>query len=137
MKSLAGLPSLRVRRKALIVYGLVLTLATHWPSLAIQGPISRPDLYAHFIAFSLLMVFVIGAELFGPLLSKHNLLISFVLGIVWAGVDELTQGIPVLHRHVTFEDFLANLGGLVLGVLIWVLGRRLTRIWGNQARNGR
>ncbi len=108
-------------RAALAVYLLVLATATHWPKLQIDAPIQRPDLILHFGAFCVLTVLCLFAQLGGPLKSAPNLVIGAGLSAAYATIDELTQGFPALHRHVNVSDWLANLGGVAIGVGVVLL----------------
>lgn len=104
------------------VYALILATLTHWPKLQVQGPVPRTDLFAHVGAFSIWGALCIGAGLFGPALSGRNIAWCTLVGVIYAGVDELTQMIPGIHRHAVLSDWLANVGGILLascGALAW------------------
>lgn len=110
-------------RGTFVAYLVALTIGTHWPKLQIEGPVERPDLWIHFAAYGGLCVLGAASAWFGPALSRRNVLATAAITGVWSVVDEVTQGIPVLHRHVSLLDALANLGGVALatGALL-VLG---------------
>lgn len=102
-------------RHALLAYGVVLTTATHWPNLRIEGVvIERPDLLLHASAFGVLTALIIAGRFFGEALSMRNVSLSVLVGLAWAGLDEVTQGLPFLNRYVAWSDFLANVVGVVL-----------------------
>jgi len=117
-------------RSGLLVYLLALATATHWPKLQIDGPVARSDLFVHVGAFGLLTVLCAlsrpagtnrcnGAP--GGLSSPANLTWSAALAGAYATIDELTQGIPALHRTVALSDWLANMAGVALGVAVVAL----------------
>lgn len=103
-----------VRRAVFVIYTLTLLLATHWPQLSIKGPIQRPDLVIHVGAFGLWTLLLILAAFFGRPLARRNILASTAVGAVYAPLDELSQGLPGLHRVVALDDALANLLGVSL-----------------------
>jgi len=103
-------------RVAFGVYALILVTLTHWPKLAIAGPIPRTDLVAHLGAFGLWAMLLAGARWFGSAASPRNLLICGVIGVVYAAVDELTQGFEALGRTVALSDWIANIVGISMGL---------------------
>ena len=47
---------------------------------------------------------------------------------VYAAVSELVQALPALHRDATLGDWVADVAGALLGLLLWgVAGRRRFR----------
>jgi Na+/H+ antiporter NhaD/arsenite permease-like protein len=99
-------------RWAFGVFAVALAIGTHWPALQIEASVSRPDLLIHVAAFGTWAMLLIMAAFFGPRFSTRNVLISAGVAIAYAGVDELTQGIPSLSRTVSMQDFLANVIGI-------------------------
>lgn len=113
-------------RAAFVVFALVLVTLTHWPNLELDiEVIERPDLVAHFGAFGLWTALLIGASFFGPMLSTRNIATAGAVACVYAPLDELTQGIPGVNRHVSALDLLANLSGVVAAVLCAMLVARI------------
>ncbi len=110
-------------RLAFPVYALVLVTATHWPQLTIEGPVPRPDLYIHLAAFGLWTCLLIATELLGPWRSRAAVGKCVVIALVYAAIDEGTQGIPGLGRTVALDDYLANAGGVLLaGIAALIAG---------------
>jgi hypothetical protein len=100
-------------RVAFAIYFPVLLLGTHWPALEVPGP-GRSDLLVHLVAFGLWTALLIGAGLFGPALSWRNVGMAFAVGAAYSAVSEATQALPFIRRHAAFDDFLANLLGVLL-----------------------
>ena len=104
------------------MYAAVLFVATHWPQLRIAGPEIRSDLIIHFGAFGAWTFFLAKTRWPG------NLLRTGLIGIVYAAIDEGLQAIPALGRTCAWDDFAANCGGVVLGVLaVWVANRKTVK----------
>lgn len=112
---------LRTWRTAFVAYAIALFTMTHWPKLVVQGPVPRTDLWAHFAAFSLWTVLLGGS--FGRGLPLWALAL---VGFAYAGVDEGLQAIPALGRVCAWDDFFADCGGVVIGVGVLALWRRVT-----------
>lgn len=113
-------------RASFVVFALVLVTLTHWPNLELDiEVIKRPDLVAHFGAFGLWTLLLISASFFGPVLSTRNITVCTVIGAVYAPLDELTQGLPGVNRHVSAYDLLANLGGVAGAALFMLLIARI------------
>ncbi len=100
-------------RLAFAVYACLLFAGTHWPRLAIDMEIGRPDLVVHFLAFGTWMILFNLTAFFGPTLNKGPILRRTALALVYAAFDESTQLITILHRHAGWADFAANVGGIL------------------------
>ncbi len=113
----------RLVRSAFIVYALVLVTLTHWPSLAIAKPFEiRLDLFIHMGVFAGWTMLLIASAWLGPLGSITTVVRSTITALIYALVDELTQGIPILHRTVDPMDYIANATGIVIiGTICFVL----------------
>lgn len=108
-----SLPWPRLRRAAFWLYLPTLFTATHWPKLTLPGT-GRPDLIVHLFAFGLWTALFIGAGFFGPALSWRNIRVAFLIAPLYAAIDEGLQAIPFVHRTAAFDDWLANLSGILL-----------------------
>ena len=118
--------SQRVRRILFGLYALALVTATHWPALAIQSPVfTRLDLLVHAGAFGLWTLLLGAAGFFGLALSRRNIVTTGLVACLYATVDELSQGIPVLRRTVDPLDLAANGAGIVLAVSALALWARV------------
>ena len=103
------LQAARVRwRVAFCVWLVVLTTATHWPSLAVGDPaFISPDKLIHFVTFGILaFAFWCSGWVDVPWLA-----IRLMLG--WAIFDEVTQAILPLDRPFSWADLIASMLGVV------------------------
>jgi hypothetical protein len=113
-------------RAAFMLYVPALFIATHWPKLELPAA-GRPDLFIHIVAFGLWTALLIGAGFFGPALSRRNIRVAGVIGIIWAGFDEATQAIGFINRHAAWDDFAANVGGVLLSCSASLLLMKVVR----------
>lgn len=120
-------PRARIVRAVFALYAAALLVATHWPRLAIDGPIERPDLVIHLGAFGLWTLLLIACAFFGRALGARNVLISAAIAALYAPLDELSQSIPALHRVAAVDDALANLLGVALAAGLALALGALTR----------
>ena len=103
-----------VSRVLLAVSTVALLTATHWPGLAIEGPIDRTDLVIHagvFAVWGALLALATGLRLWALL----------VVGVLVAAFDETTQ--PLFNRVFDWTD----LGADAVGVLLGASGVRIVR----------
>lgn len=107
-------------------FALVLFTMTHWPALRVPNVVPRSDLWIHagaFMAWTLMCV--LGSFFDATPLTRKNILFSTTAGVAYAGFDELTQAIPILHRTCAWDDFFADtLGVVIAGVIAFVLSRK-------------
>ena len=106
-------PRLLMIRFFFVVYAVALAVGTHYPGIRIEGAMERPDLLVHVAAFGFWAFGLMLCRFFGPVLSLRNVLISAAVALVYAGVDEYSQGIPGLNRTVAMDDFLAGGVGII------------------------
>lgn len=100
----------------LATYAVLLTTATHWPELTLGPAAPATDKMIHFLAFAILATLLVQARPFRRWWA--NLLVA----AAWAPIDELTQGLPMLNRVVSWQDLTANLlGVVVVGAFCWAL----------------
>ena len=92
-------------RTRFVIYTVALFLATHWPALALPNTVPVSDKTIHFVAWALWLIFLAAAWN----LSLGKLLL---LGVLCSMVDEFSQAIPVLKRHATMMDAIANVIGV-------------------------
>ena len=97
--------SRRVGIAAFVVYTVALVTATHWPGLAIRGPVSRTDLVVHFGAF-----FVWTGLLWLSGLVGWEAWRLLLVGLAFAVLDETTQ--PLFRRVFDVLDLVANGAGV-------------------------
>jgi hypothetical protein len=105
-------------RVAFVLYALLLTVASHWPALALGHEHQpAPDKLMHMLAFAGLLVLLWRTRWVkspGP---------AVLLVVAWAAVDEVTQSLPILRRTFSWQDMVAGqLGAIVVGAWWWALG---------------
>ena len=101
-----------------IIVTLTLTVAMLWPMEAPPPAPEGSDKLVHFIAF---------AALAFPLArtGRFGLLSVFIGASVYGGAIELIQ--PSFNRSADFNDWIADIIGVVLGIGCALLYRRLRR----------
>lgn len=107
---------LRPWRLALLIYAVLLTTATHWPRLQLTPEIPASDKTIHLIVFGTLAILLWRSAWLGP-----RWMVALV-ALAWAGLDEVSQGIPFLHRTVSWYDWIANACGITCAMaVIWAM----------------
>ena len=123
MTSPSSLPDPRHRPRALVglfVATVVLQLcAVYWPSVDVQGPVTWTDKAMHVLLFLLPTVTGLLAGL-----RAAYLVAALALH---APTSELLQHFVLADRSGDVWDAVADLGGVVLGVTLAVVGRTLRR----------
>ncbi|MDY7110528.1 MAG: hypothetical protein SYC29_18000 [Planctomycetota bacterium] len=104
-------------RLAFILYASALTVGTHWPQLTLAPEVPASDKTIHLLAFAGLTYLLWRTRW----LRAYGIVIP--LAFLWSIVDELSQGIPILNRHVTWEDAAANALGVIV-VAAWIRALR-------------
>ena len=112
-----------LRISAFVAIAVLLFVGTHWPKLRIEGPIKRPDLAIHFIAFGLWSLTHCVSGLLGEPGTRLNAGRCFVIGVVYAAFDESSQLIPALGRFAGLDDYAFNVIGLIIGCSLSLLIR--------------
>lgn len=106
---------------AFAIYAVVLFLGTHWPQLRVEGPVPRPDLIVHLLAFGLWTVLLGACQWWGPWRGVRNAAITWAVAIVYAAIDEALQLIPALGRFAAWDDYAANVLGVTAGAIALVI----------------
>lgn len=107
----------RAARWAFLAYALAVAIATHWPRLRIDlGAVPRPDLVIHLGVFGLWAFLCARAAWFGPRFSARNILGAGLVGVAYAGLDEATQAIEIVHRTARWDDLAADIMGVAGGL---------------------
>jgi len=107
---------LRPWRWALLIFGVALAVATHWPRLRLSPEIPASDKTIHMLSFACLTLLLWRSDLFGP-----RWMVA-IIALAWSTLDEVSQGIPFLHRTVTWHDLVANACGVTCAMaLIWAM----------------
>ena len=89
-------------------------------------PIPRPDLVIHGACFGLLSLLAWWSGWFGPVERGATAWRVLGAGLVFAAGTEVAQGaLPMLGRHGAVDDFLADVLGVVLGLVpAWWMSAR-------------
>ncbi len=104
-------------RIAFFIYALIIATLTHWPQLQMpEMGLTRSDLVVHIGVFGLWTILFIRCAWFGPAASARNIALGGLCSLVYAGLDEATQGLPGIRRFVGWDDFSANMLGVATGV---------------------
>ena len=114
----------RIAVLALAGYWALLVAATHLPVSVIhmlQETKRWNDKVLHVIAFAGLAFLLAWAVPTDGKRRSRNVLIATLIGIVYAGIDELTQ-IPV-GRTADWADFSADMFGILTGISVYVAMR--------------
>ena len=107
---------------ALPVYWVLLFVATHYPSVQIPTKIEYRDKVIHFTAFGLLaLLYWSFVRARGPLGGRFVWVTGGVL-IVYAAIDEYLQ--QFFGRHTDIMDYLANVAGISVALIVLELRRR-------------
>lgn len=109
---------MRLWRWAFAPYAVALFIATHWPKLQVHGPIPRSDLVVHLAVFGGWGILATLCGFFGEPLSRRNIVRTWMLGLVYAAIDESLQAIPVLQRVAALDDYAANATGITLAAVL-------------------
>jgi len=116
----------RVRRIIFAVYAVALFIGTHIPNLHVRVPtIDRPDLLIHMAAFGGWFSLLLAAELLGPWRAFRSIALCLLIAICCAAVDEYSQSLPILRRTAAWDDFVANVMGIVLAAILALIAAQL------------
>jgi VanZ family protein len=121
------------------IYAPALFVATHWPKLQVDGPIPRTDLLAHVTVFGGWGLLATMSGFFGEPLSRRNIIRTWMVGLVYAAIDEGLQAIPAIRRVASLDDYAANAMGITLAAVLLavVAGVRRGRNGGTDTANNR
>jgi VanZ family protein len=120
----ATIHGIRIAVLILCVYWTLLTLGTHLPAQVVRG-VHGYDKLVHCLAFCGLAFLLAWAVPTNPLRLSQNVLIATFVSVSYAAVDELTQ-IPV-GRTADWGDFTADVFGVLLGLIVYVILRQFVR----------
>ena len=119
--STAAAPARLTRRRvglALVVVGHL--LAIYWPRVGLEGPVTWTDKVVHVLLFAAPVVAAYAARV-----PRAGWVAAAVA--VHAPVSEWLQHAVLPNRSGDAWDAVADLGGVVLGVTLGVVGRRRGR----------
>lgn len=136
----------KLARLAFWLYAIVLFTATHWPNLRIESNlVDRPDILIHMAAFGLWTALLIATGYLAPgaseplaesrgvrgwlhIVTRPRAIVLVILtALVYAAIDEASQGVPGLGRTVAWDDYGANSAGIVAAGAAAVMSSRFLR----------
>jgi VanZ family protein len=124
-----GLRARRFWRISFWCYAPALFAATHWPALRVDVPgVERPDLLVHFVCFGAWAALLALTQYTGPLGRTRSFGRAWIIALVCAAVDEGSQAIPILRRTAVWDDLVANLIGVTLGIVVVIVVCRILAI---------
>ncbi len=109
------------------MYLIALTTSTHWPKFELPENVPVTDTTLHLLGFGGLTFL-----LWQTRWIKSRWLVALIVA-GWSLIDEYSQGIPILHRWVTWQDALANVLGVLI-VLTWLWALRPIGLTPNRVR---
>jgi len=128
----------RYARPGLLLYWILLTLATLWPNLDLGVPQEtqqtyHPDKFVHFFSFGLLTVLIIAALSPRRLPRGRSIALGVALGAAYGALNEWLQ-LYSPGREFSYGDVMANVAGaLAAGYLVgfytinrWISDHRVT-----------
>ena len=108
-------------RAVFVAIAVTLATLTHWPNLKVDAGVPRTDMWAHAIAYATWTFLFIATGWPGRRGSWRSVGLGMPIAVLYAGLDELSQGIPGLGRFVTWDDFAANCVGVWIGASVWAV----------------
>ena len=115
-------PSLSARRsrvawRAVLAAGaFLLLLGTHWPNLTMSEGVPGSDKTIHLAAFGGITWLLWRAR------WTQSRWLTLLFAAAFALLNEWSQGLPLVNRHVSSADAIANLlGVMVAGLWLWAL----------------
>ena len=99
-----------------MLLAVALVVATHWPGVAIHGPVDRPDLIIHAVVFAVFALLAVNTGWFGRPGSARAAVLTGLAVVTFAGLDEWSQHLPPFHRHTALDDWLADVAGVVVAL---------------------
>ena len=107
-------------RVVLVLVVVAHLLALYWPRIDVQGPVSWTDKVVHVLLFAAPVLAAVAARV--PRMAWVVVAVA-----VHAPLSEWLQHAVLPHRSGDVGDAVADLGGVVLGVTLGVVGRRRGR----------
>jgi VanZ family protein len=113
----------RLWQIALACYWAALFIATHIPADRLPRPAQTADKLAHLLAFAgLSWLFATTWELSAGRLNSRHLVRAWFLLALYGALEEATQ--PLVGRHASVFDWLADMTGAALGLVLFAWMRR-------------
>jgi VanZ family protein len=110
----------------LACYWAVLFIATHVPREMVRLPRGVSDLVPHFIAYAVLAVlFAAALHVTVRQVRSWQFCAAWMLLVASAAIDEASQ--PLVGRHASVWDWLADAAGAAVGIAVFYLWARRRR----------
>jgi hypothetical protein len=106
-----------------VLYAIALTVGTHWPRLQLAIEVPTTDKTLHLMAFGTATILLWRTRWI------RSRWLCGLIALPWAGLDEISQGIPGLNRSVSWDDMAGNALGIAIG-LTWLWAMRPVGIEG-------
>lgn len=100
---------------ALVTYWLAMFFGTHLPRLP-KSLAEQSDKVLHFVAYGGLAVLLLGWRASRRVPTLQTVVMLWVLIAVYGLFDEVTQ--PLVGRHCDFGDWIADITGAGLGLVV-------------------
>jgi VanZ family protein len=112
----------RLWQLALAVYWIALFVGTHRPVERVPSAVGSADKFAHLGAFAVLaFIFATTWQLSAGHLMTRHLVWSWIVIAIYGGFEEITQ--PIVGRFASVVDWLADVTGAALGLLMFLIVR--------------
>lgn len=120
-------------------FAVTLAVGLLWPNAQLPPVINRPDLVVHAVSYGMFTALLFASGLCVRPRSTlgrtwRSLRWTVLIALIFSTVTETLQGIPILKRTSAFDDWLANLSGIVLGVIIACVWMLISRRSAKRAR---
>ncbi|HWB18921.1 MAG TPA: hypothetical protein VG711_01360, partial [Phycisphaerales bacterium] len=115
-------------RIAFFFYWLAQTTGTHWPNLKFGPEVPASDKTIHVLAMASCTMLLWFTQWI-----RSRWLVALAV-VCWAGIDEVTQGIPGLNRSVSWLDYSADVLGVIIA-LSWMWALAPIGVGPNRARH--
>lgn len=115
----------RFARIAFLLYASAIITLTHWPRLALpETGLERTDLYVHLLVFAAWSTLFHLAAFFGPVLSIRAISLRQLAAAAYVCFDEGAQAIPFVHRDARWDDLAADLIGVTLATVVFLVAAK-------------
>lgn len=111
---------------SVIMFVLMLVPGSGYPSVSFSGA----DLLIHVVLFTVWAFLTAQGfykQAYWPILRFHRGFIVLIMGVLWGAALEAVQGFLLWERSASMEDYLSDIAGLFLGILLFERLIRMSR----------